>query len=123
MRLPIFALAFAICKAATLPLQGQDSATALGILNGSIPASDDGWRSGPREPINNVMDRFPGMHILEHTPQHIAHRDMPMCANVVMPTGAAGGAGETLADGKSMAAGVGDVSTAALAVAIAALVI
>ncbi|KAI1658035.1 hypothetical protein F4813DRAFT_389297 [Daldinia decipiens] len=120
MRLPIFALAFAICKVAALPLQDQDSVTSLRILDGSVPASDDSSSSGPREPPNkNIGNMHARKSIHRHTSHHTAHEHMPRCVNAIMPNGA----GETLADGKSTATGIGDLSTAALAIAIAALVI
>ncbi|KAI1650720.1 uncharacterized protein F4817DRAFT_312586 [Daldinia loculata] len=120
MRFPIFALAFAVCKVATLPLQDQDSVTTLRILDGPVPASDDSSLSGPHEPLNkNAENMHTTKSIHKHTSHLTAHGHMPRCVNAIIPSGGA----ETLADGKSTAAGVGDISTAALAIAIAALVI
>ncbi|KAI0111386.1 hypothetical protein F4814DRAFT_450063 [Daldinia grandis] len=122
MRLQIFALAFAICKVATLPLQDQDSVTTLRILDEAVPAGDGSSLSGPYKPLNkNVRNIHAGKPIHKHTshPKVHTHKHEPRCVNAIMPSGN----GETLADGKSTATGIGALSTAALAIAIAALVV
>ncbi|KAI1470695.1 uncharacterized protein F4812DRAFT_456707 [Daldinia caldariorum] len=121
MRFLVFALAFTACSAATLSLEARDSAITPPTTNVSVSGTNDTSLSEFCGPSGNSIEE--DTHALKiapkHTNQPTGHRHLPRCVHVTMPNGGF----HTAADGKSSTLGTGHVSTAALAVAIAALVI
>ncbi|KAI1481583.1 hypothetical protein F4774DRAFT_407889 [Daldinia eschscholtzii] len=113
MRPLIFALAFVACNAATLPLEVRDSVIVPQTTDLSILGSDD------KLSHKNVANVHARKLILKHTTETPTHRHLPRCVSAIIPNGGF----DTAADGKSSASGVGGLSTAALAIAIAVLVV
>ncbi|OTB19980.1 hypothetical protein K445DRAFT_18518 [Daldinia sp. EC12] len=120
MRPLIFALAFVACNAATLPLEVRDSVIVPQTTDLSILGSDDSSLSESHELSHkNVGNVHARKLILKHTTETPTHRHLPRCVSAIISNGGF----DTAADGKSSASGVGGLSTAALAIAIAVLVV
>ncbi|KAI1806198.1 hypothetical protein F4811DRAFT_551155 [Daldinia bambusicola] len=119
MRLFISALAFAACSAA-LPLEARNSTLTSLTTDVSFSDSDDISLSKSYDFAgNSIEEDLRALKMaLQHTDQLMGHSNLPRCVNAIMPNGGF----HTAADGEPSVLGAGDISTAALAVAVAVLV-